>query len=138
MGLDLSEEAISLAKIKRPGLSFSVADCDTYTPNIKFDVIVFNEMLYYTDHNKIMKRYTKFLSSEGIYVISIWFNNQKFYVKDTIFGGARKLFPENSLGSVEVTGETVTLGVSRSVSFHIEAFKASSLNIVASKGYLDE
>ena len=98
-------------------------DCETFTPHKKFDVIVFNEMLYYTDHVETMKHYRKFLEPGGIFVISIWFSKKIDYLRKSIFEDADKLFPKASIGAIEISGKTINLGTTRDVSFHIEAYK---------------
>jgi 2-polyprenyl-3-methyl-5-hydroxy-6-metoxy-1,4-benzoquinol methylase len=70
VGIDLSKEAVRIAKEKR-GFNFIQASAETYTPlpGQSFDLIVFNEMLYYTDHVEILKRYEKFLSKKGVFLV---------------------------------------------------------------------
>jgi 2-polyprenyl-3-methyl-5-hydroxy-6-metoxy-1,4-benzoquinol methylase len=125
LGLDISKEAVRIARTKRPGLAFKVANCESFVPRNKFDVVVFNEMLYYTDHLETMKHYIKFLSPNGIFVISIWYSKKVEYLKNSIFADADKLFPKLSLGSIQVSGTTNKQGYSMAVSSHIEAYRAN-------------
>ena len=102
-------------------------DCETFVPHKKFDVIVFNEMLYYTDHVETMKHYSKFLEPEGIFVISIWFSKKIDYLRKSIFEDADKLFPKASIGAIEIAGKTLNLGSTRDVSFHIEGYRVGGV-----------
>jgi len=145
-GIDLSSKAIETARTLRaaavsgnaphaPGQKplhaeqFNQADCMTWTPPLEKDgtprrygTIVFNEMLYYVDHKKVLQRYRQFLRPGGIIVISVWFNKEKA-LRDTIFADARQML--KTVDEVEFTGVTYT-GSKRQkmpVSFHVEAFK---------------
>jgi 2-polyprenyl-3-methyl-5-hydroxy-6-metoxy-1,4-benzoquinol methylase len=144
-GIDLSSEAINTARKLRADSSvthlihagvrplrpeqFQQADCMEWEPpkdkqgNPRtYGTIVFNEMLYYVDHKKILERYQRFLAPDGIFVISVWFNKEKS-LRDTIFADARRMM--QSVDEVEFTGVTYT-GVKRvkmPVSFHVEAFR---------------
>jgi 2-polyprenyl-3-methyl-5-hydroxy-6-metoxy-1,4-benzoquinol methylase len=66
VGIDLSKEAVRIAKTKR-NLNFIQASAETFSPpeGRLFDVIVFNEVLYYTEHVEMLKRYQNFLTAEG-------------------------------------------------------------------------
>jgi 2-polyprenyl-3-methyl-5-hydroxy-6-metoxy-1,4-benzoquinol methylase len=47
LGIDSSEEAIARAQTERDARTeFRCADAETYMPQDRFDVIVFNEVLY--------------------------------------------------------------------------------------------
>ena len=115
--------SIYITLAKRPDLHFKAADCETFKPHRKFDVIVFNEMLYYTDHVETMKHYTQFLNPNGLFIISVWFSKKIDYLRKSIFEDAEKLFPKGSIGAIEIAGKTLNLGTTRDVNFHIEAFR---------------
>ena len=144
-GIDLSSQAIETARKLRADSSvvglihtgvrpmhadqFQQADCTEWTPPMdkhgkprRYGTIVFNEMLYYVDHKKVLERYQKFLTPEGIIVISVWFNKEKS-LRDTIFADARQMM--QPLDEVEFTGVTYTgkKRVKMPVSFHVEAFR---------------
>jgi 2-polyprenyl-3-methyl-5-hydroxy-6-metoxy-1,4-benzoquinol methylase len=147
-GIDLSTTAIETARRLRSGTSahhlihagvrplrkeqFHQADCTEFKPPMekdgeprKYGTIVFNEMLYYVDHKKVMQRFVQFLRPGGIFVISVWFNKEKS-LRDTIFADARSMF--ESVNEVEFTGTTYTGAkkVKMPVSFHVEAFRPKS------------
>lgn len=75
VGIDLSADAIN--KASHPQISvpscFTVGDVETYSPDQVFDVIVFNEMLYYlSDPAAVVQRYQPFLSPGGVFVVSMF------------------------------------------------------------------
>ena len=73
VGLDLAETAIGAAR-QVPGhlnASFVCADAESYTPAGTFDVIVFNECLYYfADALSVLDRYVPLMSPGGVFVVS--------------------------------------------------------------------
>jgi len=131
LGLDISKEAVRNARSKRPSLAFKAGECESFVPRTNFDVIVFNEMLYYTDHSQTMKHYSKYLNPGGIFVISVWFSRKIEYLRKSIFEDAETLFPKGSLGALQLSGKTLNLGTTRDVSFHIEAYRVSPPVVVA-------
>jgi 2-polyprenyl-3-methyl-5-hydroxy-6-metoxy-1,4-benzoquinol methylase len=123
-GIDLSHEAIKIAKKRREMLSFMQADASTFAPppGQTYDMIVFNEMLYYMNHKEIIEKYSApaYLSVGGIIVISVWFSKKSEVLKTSIFKEAGKIL--KSVDFVEVSGLTGTGAAQRLVHFHIEAF----------------
>lgn len=123
VGIDISSEAVRIGKAKR-NLNFIQTSTDDYIPinDIKFDVIVFNEMLYYVDHTKTMKKYSNYLSDNGIIIISCWYNEKVTYLRNSIFNSAYTLF--DSVESMDISGNTIAFKKKHKipVSFHIEAF----------------
>eukprot|EP01038_Epipyxis_sp_PR26KG_P013067 gene13067-17516_t len=96
MGIDISAKAIAIGKEKRPRLKFLVTTAEDFNTTRKFDIIVFNEVLYYTNHNFIMNKYKEFLSPNGLIIISVWFQEKGVgYPKkmvETIFSDAKLIF----------------------------------------------
>ena len=74
VGVDLSEVAIHCARREVNGVGkFVAADVALFEPKRRFDVIVFNEVLYYfADPASILRRYASALESHGVFVISLW------------------------------------------------------------------
>ena len=74
VGIDASRVAIQRAHCKaQPLARFVAADIALYEPDRRFDVIVFNEVLYYfADPAGIVRRYANALESDGVFVISLW------------------------------------------------------------------
>lgn len=80
-GIDISEVAIAkarenVARTSRPGLScaLEVSTLEAFQPPRRFDVIVFNEVLYYVplrDLPGVLRKYTQCLEPEGLFVISM-------------------------------------------------------------------
>lgn len=73
-GIDLSDDAIARARTRPDDrTAFTVADAATYTPARAFDVIVFNECLYYLrDPVGVAQRYVDHLTPGGVIVISMF------------------------------------------------------------------
>jgi 2-polyprenyl-6-hydroxyphenyl methylase/3-demethylubiquinone-9 3-methyltransferase len=75
VGVDLSNVAIDTASQEwtDDSTSFVAMDVATYVPDRKFDVIVFNEILYYFEQpGDNLERFAAFLQENGRFVISLW------------------------------------------------------------------
>jgi SAM-dependent methyltransferase len=75
VGVDLSKVAIDTAKQEWTDgpTDFIAMDIATYTPDRKFDIIIFNEVLYYFDQpGEILGRFEGFLNENGRFIISLW------------------------------------------------------------------
>ena len=74
VGIDISENAISRAQsLSIPAANFLVADAETYEPSRKFDMIVFNESLYYFQKPiQLIYRLSRALKPAGTIVISMY------------------------------------------------------------------
>ncbi len=76
LGVDLSEAAIRQAAGRADGkTAFSAADAETYAPpgcwDARWDVIIFNECVYYfQDPVGTVRRYESFLAEGGVFVVS--------------------------------------------------------------------
>lgn len=74
MGIDISKEAICKAAINEgETTSFSTEDAREYLPSQLYDVIVFNECMYYFDDPVSMfERYANCLNPSGIVIVSMY------------------------------------------------------------------
>ena len=74
LGIDISDVAIEKCQSSKDATTdFLVRDAETYTPDFTPDVIVLNESIYYFAHpTEILKRYSQYLASDGIIVVSIY------------------------------------------------------------------
>jgi len=75
VGVDLSNVAIDTARRDWTdgSTNFIVMDIATYIPDRKFDIIIFNEVLYYFDQpGDILGRFEGFLNENGRFIISLW------------------------------------------------------------------
>jgi len=74
LGVDLSKNAISKAKKQKyKKSSFLVADIHKFIPNKKFDIIIFNEVLYYLDNQmEVVEKYAKYLNDDGYFIFSFY------------------------------------------------------------------
>jgi SAM-dependent methyltransferase len=72
-GIDLFESAIRKAAHKNDDRTrFLQADAANYTPKETFDVIVWNESLYYLKEPlDVATRYTRFLKPDGVIIVSM-------------------------------------------------------------------
>jgi len=75
VGLDLSptavQHAINCNSSRRN--RFVVADAESFVPDERFDMIIFNECLYYFDQPiKLIERYMTFLDSSGHVLVSMY------------------------------------------------------------------
>ena len=109
VGIDISNEAVSIAKTKRKagGMQFVHATAHKYEPSGKFDVIIFSEVLYYTDYEKILDQYATYMNPNGIVIISIFQMTGKPKYEN-IFAYAQKQF--NIVDEMEIHGKTRKLG----------------------------
>jgi 2-polyprenyl-3-methyl-5-hydroxy-6-metoxy-1,4-benzoquinol methylase len=73
-GIDISSVAIQKARDRNLSqATFEVADAATFNPGNTFEMIVFNEMLFYMpDPNAVIAHYESFLTTGGVFVISMW------------------------------------------------------------------
>lgn len=74
-GIDLSEAAIGVAldEYKDNKTNFEAVGVDEFFPTQKFDVIVFNECLYYFEKPlEILKKYSKYLNKNGRLIVSMY------------------------------------------------------------------
>lgn len=72
LGIDISAAALVMLKqVEDANTTFVCADAETYMPGQRFDVIVFNESLYYF-HAPVeaVQRYTGALEKHGIMIVS--------------------------------------------------------------------
>jgi 2-polyprenyl-3-methyl-5-hydroxy-6-metoxy-1,4-benzoquinol methylase len=74
VGIDLSDDAIRSANAKNADSksTFVQANLEDYFPDRSFDVIVFNECLYYLGTPlPVIKRYESYLNTSGVFVVSM-------------------------------------------------------------------
>ncbi len=74
MGIDLSENAINGAKERFPEINFQQLDFENGGIEKKFDVIIFNESLYYfpLPMKIVQKCYSQNLDKNGVFIISMF------------------------------------------------------------------
>lgn len=77
VGVDISDAAIGIARsLADEKCEYLVADMDTYTPPGAYDLIIFNEVIYYSKHPlKTLQRLATYLKSDGLLIVTI--NNHK-------------------------------------------------------------
>lgn len=79
LGIDISQVALAkLTQKQDENTSFVKADVETYEPTEDFDVIIFNETLYYFHEPlKVFKRYTRALKEDGIIIVETYVASQR-------------------------------------------------------------
>ena len=129
LGIDISAEAIKISKSKRSTLNFLQVDAKKFVPlsGKSYDVIVFNEMIYYLDHKETLKKYSssQYLASGGIIVICVWHTEKLNFLKSSIFSDAREIL--TFVDMISISGMTGSREGKRPISFHVEAYKARSV-----------
>lgn len=71
-GVDVAENAVREAACQHKG-SFVCAAAEVYVPDAAFDVIVFNESLYYLPApQEVLRRYRAYLTERGRLVVSLY------------------------------------------------------------------
>jgi len=73
-GIDLSAEAIAQAEASyaEERTTFAVANAETFEPRQSFDLIIFNNCLYYFEQpDQVAHRYAKYLNPSGHVVVSM-------------------------------------------------------------------
>lgn len=72
VGVDLSSAAIDQAtKLSTSKSEFAAADAQAYVPTETFDVIVFNEVIYFFDNPlQTVERYARALNEGGLFLLS--------------------------------------------------------------------
>jgi len=73
VGLDISDLAITNARqAGDEKCTYLVADMDTYEPQGQYDMIIFNEVIYYSKHPlKTLLRLAGYLKPEGLLIVTI-------------------------------------------------------------------
>lgn len=74
LGIDLSSNAIQRAKDKNyPNTHFQVADIHQFSTIQKFNIIIFNEVLYYLDNqSEIVARFSNYFIKNGFFIFSFY------------------------------------------------------------------
>ena len=82
VGVDFSSVAIQRARRRRYRNSrFIHADVANYVTTQKFDIIIFNECLYYfTEPLQVMERFEKTLSSRGVFIVSMYVSTKSKHI----------------------------------------------------------
>lgn len=78
-GIDISDVGINALRSHNDDrTNFAQADADTYEPSGRFDIIVFNESLYYLrDPIRSLQRYAKHLKAGGCIIVSTYTSSRR-------------------------------------------------------------
>lgn len=104
-GIDLSSEAIAAIDLElRDRMDFEVADFDEWQTTRTFDVILFNEVLYYARFpERTLARYLPFLADDGAVIVSMCRSSTRHLIwkkLDDLLAFPAQTTVENELGSV--------------------------------------
>jgi 2-polyprenyl-3-methyl-5-hydroxy-6-metoxy-1,4-benzoquinol methylase len=130
VGVDISKEAVVRAKERRKetghlSLKYVHSNVYDFTPTHAFDVIVFSDVLYYVDSEKVLEKYATFLQPNGLLIVSIFSNSFGKTLKyhEHIFESARKLYKK--IDELDVGGWTKKKvdGKSEKTAFHLEVYR---------------
>lgn len=73
LGLDISREAVARAQTRYPQARFEVADAEKYLPTSRYDLIVWNECLYYFRNPlAVLLAFEAGLADDGLTVVSMY------------------------------------------------------------------
>lgn len=74
LGVDISSTAIQMAKKQQyPNADFLAINIHNFTPAQKFDIIIFNEVLYYLDNQlEVVSKFSKYFNSGGYFIFSFY------------------------------------------------------------------
>jgi len=100
LGLDISEEAVK--KARKKNTAFLASDFDNFKSTKKFDVIIFNEVLYYMDENSAFEQALNILTEHGIILVSLYQMKNKRY-DQKIWKASRKFF--QTIEAIEVSSK---------------------------------
>lgn len=130
LGMDISQEAIKQAKQRWPDVSFLASQSESFVSSTRFDVIIFNEMLYYVDHYKVLQKYRdELLAPQGIIITSVWFSAKTKFIRDAVSKSTEALLAR--VDRIYVSGRDLDMKTRKRnvVSFGVEIFNAPSSSV---------
>ncbi len=89
-GLDVSTVAVGKGREDfrgRENVFFVAADIASYTDQHRYDVVLWSEVIYYFDHQKIvpvLNRYKDFLAPDGVQIVQLYSKEQQAAVVELI------------------------------------------------------
>lgn len=98
-GIDISGAALTkLIEKQEEKTLFLKADAEVYTPSTEFDIIVFNEVVYYFhDPMKTVERYTHYLKKDGVLIVSTFTGSERAMCILKNFKAAYSLLDESRI-----------------------------------------
>ena len=87
LGIDFSCEAINRASSSPlPNVLYECHDMESFTTSSKFDIIIFNESIYYSNHPlDVLEKYKCMLTDEGRIILSLFEDIKNKYVISQIY-----------------------------------------------------
>ncbi len=126
VGVDLSSEAIKSAKkLRGQPMKFVHSAAHEFHPKHQFDVVIFSDMLYYVEHEKVIKQYYDYLTPNGVMIISIFYMQDNKLLYENIWNFARGLMKK--VDEMDMSGYTKKGKSDKLVktAFHLEVYKKS-------------
>lgn len=114
LGLDISEEAVKKAREKEA--RFQVGDFADFKSSYKFDIIIFNEVLYYMDEDSAFNQALNMLAENGVVITSLYQMKNKRY-DQKIRKASRKFF--KTINAIEIKSRVKN----QNVTWRVEALK---------------
>ena len=107
-------------------MKFVHSPAHLFKPNHKFDAIVFSDVLYYVEYEKVLTQYMNYLNLNGIIIISI-FHQTETLMYENIFLYARKKL--NKIDEIDISGHTKKYINSKleKTAFHIEVYRLKQI-----------
>lgn len=86
VGIDISEVAIKkTAHLCNSNTQYICADMEKYSSDEKYDLIIFNESLYYSNSPlQLLERYVRFLQPCGHFIISVFKSERNMLLLNSI------------------------------------------------------
>jgi 2-polyprenyl-3-methyl-5-hydroxy-6-metoxy-1,4-benzoquinol methylase len=112
-GVDLSREAIERTKWdQNENTRFDVANAETFEPSESYDVIVFNEMMYFLiDPKGAFMRFAKHLHPTGIVIVSMYRGDRSSPMWRLLEGAAPVLDAVTVINSIKsLTWDIIVFG----------------------------
>ena len=117
LGIDISETAVSEA-VRRKKMNFRSIDFLEFPVHEKFNVIIFNEVLYYLDEEAAVKHSLNLLEEDGFIIVSLYRQKNMHYNDKSIWRICRKYF--NPIDNVEINSIIID---GRLISWRIEILR---------------
>lgn len=107
-------------------MKFVHSPAHLFKPIHKFDAIIFSDVLYYVEYEKVLNQYIKYLNINGIIIISI-FHQTESLMYENIFLYARKILTK--IDEADISGYTKKNINSKSekTAFHIEVYRLKNI-----------
>lgn len=108
LGIDISSEAVAKARRVRGDYRthFEVCAAQAFNSEQKFDIIIFNQCLYYMqDPVEIVKQYSRFLDPSGRMIVSLYHSGRNRMIWSLL---STEVIVEDVITVIQPSGRTTT------------------------------